>query len=389
MTRVGIVANFDAGWLGGISYFHNLLNALYSLPDRKVEAVIFTGFRTRDEYFDGLPDMTVVRSRLFDRGTLPWLTRKLWMRVFSRDWFLERLLKSHRIAVLSHSSWLGKGASIPAIGWIPDFQHIYLPDCFDPAEVRLRDREFHRICRMCSAVIVSSYAAQSDLFQFEPSCRSKTHVLQFVARPINDEASLPSSRELVDKYRYSGRYFLLPNQFWKHKNHGVVLEALGLLVREKKHVLVIATGTSTDYRHASYFESLMRRIQELGVEENFRYIGLVPSSDLARLMSDAVAVINPSHFEGWSTSVEEARSLGQRVILSDILVHREQNPSHGKYFLPDDAKMLADILWSVWNEPCPDAKSRMADASRAIGQRRIEFARRYQDIVLDVARNHS
>ena len=234
MTRVGFVAYFDGGWLGGISYFRNLLNALYALPDRKVEPVIFTGFRTRNEYFEGLPDMTVVRSRLLDRGTLPSVTRKLWVRTFSRDWFLERLLKSHSIAVLSHSSWLGKEASIPAIGWIPDFQHVYLPDCFDPTEIRLRNREFHRICRLCSAVIVSSYAAQSDLFQFEPSCRSKSHVLQFVAGPVKDETSLPSSRELADKYRYSGRYFLLPNQFWKHKNHGVVLEALGLLVRDQE-----------------------------------------------------------------------------------------------------------------------------------------------------------
>ena len=142
-------------------------------------------------------------------------------------------------------------------------------------------------------------------------------------------------------------------------------------------MLVIATGTPTDYRHRSYFEPLMKRIRELGVEVNFRYIGLVPSSDLARLMLDAVAVINPSHFEGSSTSVEEARSLGQRVILSDILVHREQNPSYGKYFPPDDDQDARRHPVVVWNEPCPDSKDRMADASRAIGQRRIEFARRY------------
>jgi glycosyltransferase involved in cell wall biosynthesis len=390
VIRVGFVLTLDAtGWLGGVSYFRNLLNALYALPDRSLEAVIFTGVRTRAEDFKDLPDVTVVRSRLFDRGTLPWMKRKLWTRIFSHDWFLERLLNSHRIAVLSHSSWLGEGASIPTIGWIPDFQHVYLPGCFNPAEIRLRNREYHQICRLCSAVIVSSYAAQSDLLQFEPGCRSKSHVLQFVARSVDDKMAQSSSLELADKYRYSGRYFLLPNQFWKHKNHGVVLEALGLLVGEEKHVLVIATGNAADYRHPSYFESLMRRIQELGVEENFRYIGLVPSSDLAGLMSGAVAVINPSNFEGWSTSVEEAKSLGQRVIVSDIPVHREQNPHYANYFPPDDAKKLADILWSVWNEPIPDAKDRMADASRAIDQRRIEFGRRYQDIVLSLARNHS
>jgi glycosyltransferase involved in cell wall biosynthesis len=278
---------------------------------------------------------------------------------------------------------------IPTIGWIPDLQHVHLPDCFDLYESGLRSRECRLLCRYCSAVIVSSFAAQSDLLQSEPECRSKSHVLQFVARPLDDDLTVCSSLELEKKYRYSGRYFLLPNQFWKHKNHKVVLEALGHLVRERKQVLVIATGDPTDYRNPGHFESLMRHIPELGVEENFRYIGCVPSSDLAGLMFGAVAVINPSYFEGWSTTVEEAKALGKRLILSDIPVHREQAPMYATYFPPNDAKALADILWTAWREPAPDVEERRTQARRATRIRRIEFAQRYQDIVLGLVRSRS
>ncbi len=389
MIRVGLVANFYDGWLGGVSYFRNLLTALYALPDRQIEAVIFTATRMQEKYFDGFPAVEIVRSRLFDRGTLPWLMRKVWIKSFSRDFLLERLLTQQKISVLSHSGWLGKGASIPTIGWIPDLQHVHLPDCFDSHESGLRSRECRLHCRYSSAVIVSSYAAQSDLLQLEPDCRSKSHVLQFVARPADDDRTFCSSLELEEKYRYSGRYFLLPNQFWKHKNHKVVLEALGHLVRENKQVLVIATGDATDYRNPGHFESLMRRVQELGVEANFRYLGLVPSADLAALMQDALAIINPSLFEGWSTTVEEAKVLGQRLILSDIPVHREQAPMYATYFPPNDAKALADILWTVWREPAPDVEERRTQARRATGHRRIQFAQQYQNIVLGLVRPRS
>ena len=41
-------------------------------------------------------------------------------------------------------------------------------------------------------------------------------------------------------------------------------------------------------------------------------------------MCASVALLNPSHFEGWSTTVEEARALGVPMLLSDLDVHLEQ-----------------------------------------------------------------
>jgi glycosyltransferase involved in cell wall biosynthesis len=133
----------------------------------------------------------------------------------------------------------------------------------------------------------------------------------------------------------------------------------------------------------------MERAKELDVLDNFYHLGLVPASDLAGLMRDASAIINPSFFEGWSTSVEEAKSLGKRVLLSDIAVHREQNPALGSYFLPDDVNALADMLWAVWNEPAPDEMQIIVSARRATDERRVKFAQKYQKIVLNALKHRS
>ena len=40
---------------------------------------------------------------------------------------------------------------------------------------------------------------------------------------------LPAGREIERKYGFRGIYFYLPNQFWVHKNHWVVLKAVASL----------------------------------------------------------------------------------------------------------------------------------------------------------------
>jgi glycosyltransferase involved in cell wall biosynthesis len=65
------------------------------------------------------------------------------------------------------------------------------------------------------------------------------------------------------------------------------------------------------------------------------------------LMRTSTALINPSRFEGWSTTVEEAKSFGVPMILSDIDVHREQTGGTSRYFGIDDPTALADHLSDV------------------------------------------
>ncbi|MFZ5502750.1 MAG: glycosyltransferase family 4 protein [Pseudomonadota bacterium] len=388
MIRVGFVFSFDDGWLGGINYFRNLLAAIYALPDRKIEAVIFTGLKTPEKYFADFPPVTIMRSRLFDRGSLPWLVRRAWQRAFLHDPFLERLLRKYGIAVLSHSGWIGRGARIPTIGWIPDFQHLRLPEFFDAKEMTVRNRCYGDACRYCSTVIVSSFDALADLRRFDPDCQLKAKVLRFVVATTKARTSLPSRAELESKYQFTGKYFLLPNQFWKHKNHGVVIEALGLLVGRGVKVRVLSTGNTKDYRHPKYFEALMARAKDLGVSEYFVPLGLISTEDLAALMVHSSAIINPSLFEGWSTTVEEAKSLGKPVVLSDIPVHREQNPPLAHYFQPDDAPALAAILWDIWNTPVVDEEQAIQLAQQETNARRLEFAIQYQNIVRDTLGQH-
>ena len=74
---------------------------------------------------------------------------------------------------------------------------------------------------------------------------------------------------------------------------------------------------------------------------------MIPLDQVYGLLRMSTALINPSSLEGWSTTVEEAKSFGVPMILSDIDVHREQTGGAARYFGINDPEALADHLSGV------------------------------------------
>jgi glycosyltransferase involved in cell wall biosynthesis len=378
-TRIGFI--LPAGqWLGGRNYLRNLFAAIRCLPDNPMTPVIFTGHSVPDASSD-FSEFEIVEASILDRKSPPWFVRKVIGAAASEDILLQRLLLRHNVSVLSHSFHLGRASSVKTIGWIPDFQHIHLPEFFTKEERSRRDREFGSICAFCDKVILSSECARADFVSFAPQHAHKAELLHFVATPVpfREASSLPELRRLYD---FDGRFFLLPNQFWAHKNHRIVLSALQKLKRQNRPFLVIATGTTEDYRNPSFFPSLMQYASECDVLDCFRVLGKIPFNHLSGFMRHATAFINPSRFEGWSTSVEEAKSLGKQIVLSDIPVHREQEPERSFFFPPDDSDALVAAL--VAAESAFNSRQDFAiqdEAKARFPERQREFGETYRRIV--------
>jgi glycosyltransferase involved in cell wall biosynthesis len=381
--RVGF-ALAPGDWLGGRNYFRNLFAAVRALPGEPITPVLFTGKRQPDVSGD-FPGIEIVRSSMLDRRTPAWFLRKIITKATSQDLSLRRLLLRHGVSVVSHSSYLdfdpGDHVTVKTIAWLADFQHINMPEFFTPEERRSRDHWFRTLCARCDKVIMSSENARADLHSFLPEYAHKAELLRFVASPI-PFADAPSLPELQQLYKFEGPYFLLPNQFWAHKNHRVVIGALQELKRQGKPLLVLATGSHSDPRNPAFFQSLMRYASECDVLDCFRPLGQIPFHHLAGLMQHTVAFINPSFFEGWSTSVEEAKSMGKQIVLSDLPVHREQAPERGFFFPAQDPLALADAMKAAYDEFDERRDAAMQEAARSrFPERQRAFGETYLRIV--------
>ena len=345
----------DANWLGGRNYYSSLLSAIRTVAANDIEPVLVTGTTTQTTLPNQFPEVEVVRTRLLDRRSFPWALRQIprTLSGWTTDPTFEALLRRHGVDLLSHAWGLGRRSDVKSLGWVPDFQFMHFPQFWTARQLRGTHRLHESVCRSANALILSSESARSDLRAFAPWCERPTHILHFVPLPISID-SLPPATRVLDHYQLPPTYFHLPNQFWAHKNHRVVVDALAIAKHRGIDMVVACTGQTIDARRPGFFDELMAHCRRVGVEDRFRVLGMVPYADVQALMRHAHAVLNPSLFEGWSTTVEEAKSLGKRVLLSDIPVHREQAPRGGRYFDPhrpeELAATMADSLTTPWRE---------------------------------------
>jgi glycosyltransferase involved in cell wall biosynthesis len=107
------------------------------------------------------------------------------------------------------------------------------------------------------------------------------------------------------------------------------------------------------------------------------------------VLRHAAAIVQPSLFEGWSTVVEDVRASGRPILLSDLPVHREQDPPRCTFFPPEDDAALADALAQHWDALTagPDVAAER-QAQQSMQQRVVEAARIFVAIArkaMDVA----
>jgi len=184
------------------------------------------------------------------------------------------------------------------------------------------------------------------------------------------------------QYNLPDRFIYLPNQFWKHKNHGVVFKALKVLRAKGLKPFVVMTGNPVDVRNPMYLASLLEEISLMGVRDQVAILGLVPHTMVYILMRNSAFVLNPSFFEGWSTTVEECKSLGKRMILSNLNVHQEQAPAKSSYFNPNSEQDLAEKIEDFWNDGAADIDIELELEARSnYLERSKDFADRFLRII--------
>jgi glycosyltransferase involved in cell wall biosynthesis len=344
MIRVAITAYLRGNdWLGGMNYFRSLVNALRKYP--ALDEFAFSVLTNRPEKFGDQKagNVYIVNAPWLDSTSRTgyFLNAAIKTTGFVNP-MLYRYAKTSGIDLITHST-VGFFNACPTLFWMQDFQHCYYPKYFSLYERARRNRNV-RISLRTGHILFSSYSAAADFRHFFPHlCGVQAHVLQFT--PLVYENEKPLTRnELEFKYNLQGDYFFLPNQFWQHKNHMVVIEAMHRLPATFQ---VVSTGQLSDSRDNAHISEIMARIKQYSLGNRFRLLGVVPRVDLLGLMHHASCVINPSLFEGWSSTVEEAKYLGKRVLLSDIPVHREQDPTDAIFFSPLDPDELAHAMERV------------------------------------------
>lgn len=355
MLRAGLVAlDTDGKWIGGRYYLQHLVKAVASLPlsEQIPLSDVWWQDKAREDPFaevrQHLDESTVIR---FPTSLAGRVKRKIKRSINgykdARDLFLDAGIG----VVFPVRPCAAPG--VPFVFWLADFQYRHMPELFGPALCQWYETYFAENVAAANHVVVSSEHAMREMLLQFPEAAAKTSVLRFCSIP-DDCWFLRNPAEVAEQFGLNGKFFVLSNQFSHHKNHKVVFEAVQLLKTEGLEVTVVCTGSTYGFRGQDYFDSLQEYIGLHDLEENIRVLGMLPREEQVALMRRSISMLQPSAFEGWSTVVEDAKTLGKTILTSGIEVHREQLGTNYPHYLNTvDPEAWACAMRQAWEHGTP------------------------------------
>jgi glycosyltransferase involved in cell wall biosynthesis len=353
--HISLIYQYSDNWIGGTYYILNIIKALKSLPDneRPFLTVYYVNYASKVDLnninypyiaYIGFSLNLGIFSRIFNRLSDKMLKKQL----------IKVKLPAKKVVNFYYRTLNIDNSNLTNYYcWNPDFQDLYLPQFFTKAQLDARAYAYKQLINDREKIVFSSYSALNDFNKFFPENVNDKRVVRFVSSPDADFKSL-SIDTLKNKFGIKGDYFIVSNQFWKHKNHRIVLEAFKEIFEKHQSFQLVLTGKEFDNRdsdNSRHISELKEFVVNNGLTDKILFLGFIDRSEQLKLMSEALAIIQPSLFEGWSTVVEDAKFLNQSIICSDIPVHREQLPDYDLFFEPTDRISLIRLIEKVLENP--------------------------------------
>ncbi len=161
--------------------------------------------------------------------------------------------------------------------------------------------------------------------------------------PTLMEKSSLSTNAILEKYKLLQGYFFYPAQFWPHKNHIRILEALIILREEGSRPMIIFTGGDQ-----GNLQIVKHFIQVNELQRQVRLLGFVPSNDMHGLYEGCRAVVMPTYFGPTNIPPLEAWMIGKPLIYSCHL--KEQAQDAALLIDPDEADDIATAIRTCFDE---------------------------------------
>ena len=262
----------------------------------------------------------------------------------ARTWF-ERSIAEHRIDLVWFATVYAERCDVPFIVTVLDIEHLrqpWFPEVGALGEWARRNRHFDHFIPRATRIIVPNEAGRDQVvqhFRIEPErvlCLG--HPTPAFALEAARHEVLP--RERVDALGVGSRYLFYPAQFWAHKNHATLFEAVAALARDRgePYELVLVGSDQGQLDHA---RALAHRA---GVADLVRFLGFIETDDVIALYQHAHALTYASFFGPENLPPLEAFALGCPVVAADVPGAREQLGDAALLVPPTDGLRVAEAV---------------------------------------------
>jgi glycosyltransferase involved in cell wall biosynthesis len=210
--------------------------------------------------------------------------------------------------------------------------------------------------RRAAAIITPSRATAAELLSRFPAAEGRIHPIAEAADPrFTPERDRKAEATWQDHFRIRPPYLLSLGQWKAYKNLPLLIEAFGLVLRQRVQAQLVIAGH--DPRHPEV-QAAAATLPAGSVV----FPGRLPDDAIADLYRGAAAVVLPSRAEGFGLPVIEAMACGTRVVCSDLPVLREVAADVPIYCDPSDAGSFAQGMLTALTPPAGDRRPELGIA---------------------------
>jgi glycosyltransferase involved in cell wall biosynthesis len=250
----------------------------------------------------------------------------------------------------------------PTVSVIYDLQYKAYPEFFAAEDVVHRERTFVEACtRSTMLTAISDFSRHAAIEQsgLDPA-KIKTIHLQISSDRLRHAGK---DETVIGRLNLAGgKYLIYPANFWKHKNHEMLLTAFGIarsngLAGDIKLVCTGAPGSRQQW--------LGEAVAGLGLAESVLFPGYLSNPEFLALMTNSAGVIFPSLYEGFGLPVIEAMAIGVPVACSNVTSLPEVARDAAILFDPRIPTQIAEAMISLVEDKELTARLIEAGAARA------------------------
>ncbi len=228
-----------------------------------------------------------------------------------------------------------------------------------------RESFYQKATRKAAFVIAGTAVGGDQVCRFYNVDRSRIRVIPFPARRLPTTTKLESV--VPAGWPFAQSFLFYPAQFWPHKNHVGLLEALAALKALGEDIGLILTGGDKGNRH-----HVSRLVEEWGLADRVLFAGYVSTESLAALYGAALAVVFPSFFGPDNLPPLEAMACGCPVAVADIEGAREYLSDAALYFDPMKPDDIAQAVISVVRDS--NVRAKLVESGKRIAETRTPKA---------------
>ncbi len=239
---------------------------------------------------------------------------------------------------------------LPILDMMYQNYHIYFPEYASLKTKLITQTVLQYLADRAALCVGDSEWDKNDIIKFLSQSESKVVAISLIPPGyVYDYKDMPKeeAKNLLSKYQLPENYLFYPAQFFPHKNHLRLVEAIKIL-KEKYQVRVNLVLSGNPQTNIENYNKIVDFVEKNNIKDQIFKLGYVSDKEMVALYKCSTALIFPTFAGPTNIPPLEGMVLGAPVLISNLFDMPKQVGDAGVVFDPTSPNDMVEKMREVW-----------------------------------------